>query len=108
MILADVVLSEETEPTNEVNLSQAPPVFDGLPGEVEYDVDLTDQKKLRHDQSEESEEETEVGLFDWLSRLKMGEDLADSVDQFICAWDKVVGTEIDTLVVLLLGNNHSQ
>ena len=78
-------------------------MFDGLPGEVEYDVDLTDQEKLRNHQSEESEEETEVGLFDWLSRLKMGEDLADSVDQFICAWDKVVGTEIDTLVVLLLG-----
>ena len=76
-------------------------MFDGLPGEVEYDVDLSDQKKLHH-QSEETDEET-VGLFDWLLRLRMGEDLADSVDQFICAWDRVVGTEIDTLVLLLLG-----
>ena len=33
----------------------------------------------------------------------MGEDLADKVDDFICAWDKVVGTDIDTLVVLILG-----
>lgn len=81
-------------------------MFDGLPGEVEYDVDLSDQEKLRHHETEESDEET-VGLFDWLLRLKMGEDLADSVDQFICAWDRVVGTEIDTLVVLLLGNHHS-
>ena len=37
----------------------------------------------------------------------MGEDLADKVDDFICAWDKVVGTDIDTLVVLILGENHS-
>ena len=71
---------------------------------MEYDVDLSDQKKLH--QSEETDEET-IGLFDWLARLRMGEDLADSVDQFICAWDKVVGTEIDTLVVLLLGNNET-
>ena len=34
----------------------------------------------------------------------MGEDLADKVDDFICAWDQVVGTEVDTLVVLLLGS----
>ena len=33
----------------------------------------------------------------------MTEDLADKVDDFICAWDKVVGTDLDTLVVLLLG-----
>ena len=33
----------------------------------------------------------------------MGEDLADKVDDFICAWDKVVGTDLDTLVVLILG-----
>ena len=33
----------------------------------------------------------------------MGEDLADKVDEFICAWDKVVGTDLDTLVVLILG-----
>ena len=37
----------------------------------------------------------------------MGEDLADKVDDFICAWDKVVGTDIDTLVVLILGEEHS-
>ena len=73
---------------------------------MEYDVDLSDQEKLRH-QSEQTEEEETVGLFDWFLRLKMGEDLAESVDQFICAWDSVVGTEIDTLVVLLLGNNRS-
>ena len=77
-------------------------MFDGLPGEVEYDVDLSDQEKVRH-LGEDPEEET-LGLLDWLSSLKMGEDLADNVDQFICAWDRVVGTEIDTLVVLLLGN----
>ena len=33
----------------------------------------------------------------------MGEDIADRVDDLICAWDKVVGTELDTLVMLLLG-----
>ena len=46
-------------------------------------------------------------LFDWLSLFNMGEDLADKVDDFICAWDKVVGTDIDTLVVLILGEQHS-
>lgn len=46
-------------------------------------------------------------LFDWLSLFTMGEDLADKVDDFICAWDKVVGTDIDTLVVLILGEQHS-
>ena len=44
-------------------------------------------------------------MFDWFFKLKMGEDLADKVDDFICAWDHVVGTEIDTLVLLLLGND---
>ena len=37
----------------------------------------------------------------------MGEDLADKVDDFICAWDKVVGTDLDTLVVLILGEFHN-
>lgn len=34
----------------------------------------------------------------------MGEDLADRLDDLICAWDKVVGTDLDTVVLLLLGN----
>ena len=42
-------------------------------------------------------------LLDWLTSFRMGEDLADKVDEFICAWDKVVGTDLDTLVVLILG-----
>jgi len=33
----------------------------------------------------------------------MSEDLADRLDDLICAWDKVVGTELDTVVLLLLG-----
>ena len=33
----------------------------------------------------------------------MGEDLAERVDDLICAWDQVVGTELDTVVMLLLG-----
>ena len=33
----------------------------------------------------------------------MGEDLAERVDDLICAWDKVVGTELETVVILLLG-----
>ena len=33
----------------------------------------------------------------------MGEDLADRLDDLICAWDKVVGTDLDTVVLLLLG-----
>ena len=45
-------------------------------------------------------------LFDWLTNFKMGEDLADKVDDFICAWDKVVGTDIDPLVVLILGKKY--
>ena len=31
------------------------------------------------------------------------EDLADKVDDLICAWDKVVGTDIETVVILILG-----
>ena len=31
------------------------------------------------------------------------EDLADKVDDLICAWDKVVGTDLETVVILLLG-----
>ena len=37
----------------------------------------------------------------------MGEDLAERVDDLICAWDKVVGTDLDTVVVLLLGAETS-
>ena len=33
----------------------------------------------------------------------MVEDVADRLDDLICAWDKVVGTELDTVVMLLLG-----
>ena len=36
----------------------------------------------------------------------MGEDLAERVDDLICAWDKVVGTELDTVVLLLLGEEN--
>ena len=72
-----------------------------MPGEAEYDIDLSDQEKYKSEESEDSEES--VGLFDWVFSLKMGEDLADKVDDFICAWDKVVGTDLDTLVVLILG-----
>ena len=31
------------------------------------------------------------------------EDLADKVDNLICVWDKVVGSDIETVVILLLG-----
>ena len=34
----------------------------------------------------------------------MAEDIADRLDDLICAWDKVVGTDLYTLVLLLLGN----
>ena len=37
----------------------------------------------------------------------MGEDLAERVDDLICVWDKVVGTPLDTVVVLLLGAEHN-
>ena len=37
----------------------------------------------------------------------MGEDLAERVDDLICVWDKVVGTDLDTVVVLLLGAEHN-
>ena len=36
----------------------------------------------------------------------MGEDLAERVDDLICAWDKVVGNELDTVVLLLLGEEN--
>ena len=35
----------------------------------------------------------------------MAEDIADRLDDLICAWDKVVGTDLYTLVLLLLGKN---
>ena len=44
-----------------------------------------------------------ISFLDWLHKLSMGEDLAERVDDLICAWDKVVGTELDTVVMLLLG-----
>ena len=31
----------------------------------------------------------------------MVEDVADRLDDLICAWDKVVGTDVETVVVLL-------
>jgi len=64
-------------------------------------VDLSDQEGRT---IEGSGEETELGrLFEWLHQLSMGEDLAERVDDLICAWDKVVGTDIETVVLLLLG-----
>ena len=44
-----------------------------------------------------------ISLIDWIHKLSMGEDLAERVDDLICAWDQVVGTELDTVVMLLLG-----
>ena len=44
-----------------------------------------------------------ISFLDWLHKLSMGEDMAERVDDLICAWDKVVGTELDTVVMLLLG-----
>ena len=41
--------------------------------------------------------------FDWLQTFSMVEDVADWLDDLICAWDKVVGTDVETVVVLLLG-----
>jgi hypothetical protein len=38
-----------------------------------------------------------------MSKLSMGEDLAERLDDLICAWDNVVGTEMDTVLMLLLG-----
>jgi len=76
--------------------------FEGLPGEVEYEVDLSDQEGVVKE--DEESEQSEVGrFFDWIHKLSMGEDIADRLDDMICAWDKVVGTELDTLVILLLG-----
>ena len=40
---------------------------------------------------------------EWVRKVVMGEDLADRLDDLICAWDKVVGTDLDTVVLLLLG-----
>ena len=36
----------------------------------------------------------------------MDEDLAERVDDLICAWDNVVGTELDTVAMLLLGQKE--
>ena len=44
-----------------------------------------------------------ISFLDWIFKLSMGEDLAERVDDLICAWDQVVGTELDTVVMLLLG-----
>ena len=38
----------------------------------------------------------------------MGEDLAERVDDLICAWDNVVGTELETVVMLLLGRKEKK
>ena len=48
-------------------------------------------------------------ILDYLPTLNMTNDLADRLDDLICAWDKVVGTELETVVLLLLGkmlNNY--
>ena len=42
-------------------------------------------------------------LLEFLPSLNMVEDIADRLDDLICAWDKVVGTDLDTIVLLLLG-----
>ena len=47
-----------------------------------------------------------ISFLDWLHKLSMGEDLAERVDDLICAWDQVVGTELDTVVMLLLGKKN--
>ena len=48
-----------------------------------------------------------ISFLDWIHKLSMGEDLAERVDDLICAWDQVVATELDTVVMLLLGKkNH--
>ena len=36
------------------------------------------------------------------------EDLADKVDDLICVWDKVVDSDIETVVILLLGMPNIQ
>jgi len=78
---------------------EKPIVYEGLPGEAEYEVDLSDQET---DSDQEGESEVE-SFFSWIQKLSMGEDLAERVDDLICAWDKVVGTELETVVILLLG-----
>ena len=35
-------------------------MYDGLPGETEYEVDLTDQDKFKHSDHQEGEEEEET------------------------------------------------
>jgi len=89
--------------------------FDGLPADHEYEVDLSDQEerlaKIRGGgEGLSSGEESDQGAassisrsLEWLRKLMMGEDLADRLDDLICAWDKVVGTDLDTIVLLLLG-----
>jgi len=88
--------------------------FDGLPADHEYEVDLSDQEerlvKKGVAAGVSSGEDPEPGSssalsrsLEWLRKLMMGEDLADRLDDLICAWDKVVGTDLDTIVVLLLG-----
>ena len=47
-----------------------------------------------------------ISFLDWIHKLSMGEDLAERVDDLICAWDNVVGTELETVVILLLGRNE--
>jgi hypothetical protein len=47
-----------------------------------------------------------ISFLDWIQKLSMGEDLAERVDDLICAWDNVVGTELETVVMLLLGRNE--
>jgi len=92
-------------------------VIDGLPGEVEYEVDLTDQERDNpvkrsgsgHSVKAEQQEEEEEGdslfsrLLESVREGRMAEDIADKLDDLICAWDKVVGSDFETLVLLLLG-----
>ena len=47
-----------------------------------------------------------ISFLGWIQKLSMGEDLAERVDDLICAWDNVVGTELDTVVMLLLGRKE--
>jgi len=95
--------------------------YNGLPGEHEYEVDLSDQKTRQKnsgksvrteqelvEEEEEKEEEKDkssliYSLFQSVINLKMTEDIADKLDDLICTWDKVMGTDFETLVLLLLG-----
>ena len=49
-----------------------------------------------------------ISFLDWIQKLSMGEDLAERVDDLICAWDNVVGTELETVVMLLLGRKEKK